>query len=102
MPAPEPSPEPSVPQPTTLPTPEPAEVPGPEPTRVPPTPAAAEEAPLEERPSGIPIEASSEAEVEPAEQTPVQAPAGVRADATLQEEEPLHGTPVGRDEAPPA
>ena len=101
MPAPEPSPEPSVPQPTTLPTPEPAEVPGPEPTSVPPTPAA-EEAPLEERPSGIPIEASSEAEVEPAEQTPVQAPAGVGADATLQEEEPLHGTPVGRDEAPPA
>jgi hypothetical protein len=75
VPSPEPSPTPSVPQPTevptpepaTIPTPEPSTVPGPEPASVPPMPAAAEEpeeAPLEERPSGIPIAASAEVEEE--------------------------------------
>jgi transcription termination/antitermination protein NusA len=75
IPSPEPSPTPSGPQPTevptpepaTIPTPEPSTVPGPEPASVPPMPAATEEpeeAPLEERPSGIPIAASAEVEEE--------------------------------------
>ncbi len=73
VPAPEPSPEPAgpeptevtSPEPTPLPTPEPSEVPDAEPTSVPPMPAAeAEEAPLEERPSGIPIAASAEVDEE--------------------------------------
>ncbi len=84
MPAPEPSPMPTgpepaeipMPEPTTLPTPEPSTipapepstVPGPEPASVPQMPAAEEpepeEAPLEERPSGIPIAASAEVEEE--------------------------------------
>ncbi|HET8652209.1 MAG TPA: transcription termination factor NusA [Gaiellaceae bacterium] len=112
VPSPEPSPMPAGPEPSETPAPEPAEIPSPEPTElpspepgtVPPTPAAAEahEAPLEERPSGIPLASSDELDGEPADQTPVQPPAGVSADAALQEEEPLHGTPVGRDDAPPA
>jgi N utilization substance protein A len=72
-PSPEPSPAPSGPEPaevpspapSTLPTPEPSEVPGPEPSSVPPAPAAeAEEAPLEERPAGVPIAASAEVDEE--------------------------------------
>jgi transcription termination/antitermination protein NusA len=76
VPAPEPSPMPTGPEPTeipmpepaTLPSPEPSTVPGPEPASVPPMPAAGEpepeEAPLEERPAGIPIAASAEVDEE--------------------------------------
>ena len=65
MPAPEPSPTPTGPEPTTIPSPEPIELPGPEPSTIPPMPAAeAEEAPLEERPSGIPVAASAEVDEE--------------------------------------
>jgi N utilization substance protein A len=74
VPAPEPSPMPSAPEPAEVPTPEPAtipspepsSVPGPEPASVPPIPAAGEpeEAPLEERPSGIPIAASADVDEE--------------------------------------
>jgi transcription termination/antitermination protein NusA len=93
-PAPEPSPTMPEPAPTTIPSPEPSTVPGPEPSPMPPSPAA-EEAPLEERPSGIPIAASADVDVAPGDQTPVQPPSGVGADATLREDEPLHGTPIG-------
>jgi len=66
LPAPEPSPMPSGPEPMELSTPEPSMVPGPEPASLPTMPAAEEpqEAPLEERPSGIPVAASAEVEEE--------------------------------------
>jgi transcription termination/antitermination protein NusA len=66
VPSPEPSPAPTGPEPPpTIPTPEPGPGTGPEPERAPPAPAAeAEEAPLEERPAGIPIAASAEVDEE--------------------------------------
>src|SRR5215210_1896530 len=67
IPLPEPATLPT-PEPATIPTPEPSTVPGPEPASVPQMPAAEEsmpeEAPLEERPSGIPVAAAAEVEEE--------------------------------------
>jgi len=101
---PEPSPMPA-PEPSTIPTPEPTELPGPEPATVPPTAA---EALVEERSSEIPVADSAELDRDGADQTPVETASGVSADATLQEEEPPHGTPVAarpldeRNDAPAA
>jgi transcription termination/antitermination protein NusA len=97
VPAPEPVPAPTSPEPSEVPSPAPSPTPAPEPSEVPGGP----------EPSSVPPTPAAEAE-EAADQTPVQPPAGVSAEATLQEDEPLHGTPVGtqpreeRNDAPAA
>ena len=100
LPTPEPSELPS-PEPTTVPDPEvtsipssePATMPGSEPAPIPPP--AAEEAPLEQRPAGIPIASTADVDGEAELRTPVETGAGVSLDATLAEDQALHGTAVG-------